>query len=110
MFGGIKRGVFVAKHGALYRQTYGGDITQVQVQLAQAGWPANEFINWYIAANSSLMSFPQFMETMRRWVILDEIDSLEELGNWSQLPNVPTTAPTGLAQWLNEVLRGARDR
>ncbi len=71
MFDGIKRMKFVVKSGPEYFRLYGAQITQVQVEIAQAGWPVNDFIDWFIAANSPTMSFCEYMNWMWRWVILE---------------------------------------
>lgn len=110
MFDGIKRAVFVVKHGLEYKRMYGGEITNVQVELARAGWPVNDFIDWFIAADSQAMSFCDFMENMRMWVMSDDVQALEMLGKWSETPMVRAVDAKGMVGWVGAMVQGARER
>ena len=110
MFKAIKRMAFITKFAADYYRMYGVPIQKVQVDLGQIGWPVNEFIDWFMAANSQTMSFCEFMEVMRRWVMLDDTTALEELGKWSQEPKVRSADTKGMVGWLGAMVQGARER
>lgn len=109
MFDGSKRGTFVGKHSAEFNRLYGGEIMKLQLKLAQVGWPVNDFIDWFIAANSHTMSFCEFMATMRMWALLDDTEALEKLGRWSQTAAVRAADSKSMVGWLGAMIEGARE-
>lgn len=106
MFKSIKRAVFIGKFSGDFASRFNrfydlhGDISNIHLKLQQAGWPANELVDLFIASKTSESEFTDFIVIMYEACFDNDRGSIEYLCSWSKQDNVIEADNAGLSSWL----------
>ena len=112
MFQFLKRANFISANN--FRHWNTGDAVKMHLYLQKNQWPANEFVDLFMRANSNAesylisLSFKLYMEDQFEWVNGKNTDALANLLERIDSPNYKEVDNDNLIDWTKNTLRSVR--
>jgi hypothetical protein len=98
MFQSIKRARFLSNAAPQYDEIFCRNLAEDHLEMQHQGFPANEFVDIYMAAKCPESDFPIFLNNLLHFARLGEVDG--ELTKWAAKPNVRSVDKQGLTNLL----------
>ncbi len=113
MFQSFKRARYISRNNFRHWNTQDG--VRMHLWLQKNGWPANEFVDWFIRVypqsdESSSLTFELFLVSQFAWVHDDDIESLKWLYERILGSNFQRQDKDNLTDWLKVMYEGAKNR
>ena len=113
MFENIKRASYISQNNFQHWSTQDG--IQMHLWLQSNGWPANEFIDWFMRTHpksdySSKISFELYLTSQYDWVSSDKVESLNWLYEKINTPEFQSHDKDKLTAFLKPMVVGANSR
>ena len=106
MFQSFKRAKYISQNNFHHWSTQDG--VRMHLWLQKNGWPANEFVDWFMrvypnTTDSSQLSFKIFMTDQFDWVSDNSVDALNSLYERIIGEEFQIQDKNNLTRWLNTI-------